>query len=111
MTKFTPPTEFPHECQSISGNKVTLLAVDSNGAYACLWNLETGPTVADIQGPENLRDIPKVTSTWQNVYLAGTDVHVYSNRKAADGFAGPSRVGVLRIDITDGVPACTMEDG
>lgn len=109
MTKFTPPTEFPHECQSISGNKVTLLAVDSNGAYACLWNLETGPTVADIQGPENLRDSPEVTSTWENIYQKTVIVAEYDSRSDADKVSGPDRIGVLRRDTIDGVTTCTLE--
>jgi len=110
MTTFTPPTEFPHECQTINGRKITLLAVDSNGAYACLRNLDTGLTLADIQKPEHLRDLPKVTSMWQNVYPNGGTDEIFLSRKSADHYAVPSRIGVMRIDKTDGVFTCVLED-
>ena len=110
MTTFTPPTEFPHECQSISGNKITLLAVDAQGIYACLWHTPCGAAIADIQKPQNLRDLPKVTSTWQNVYSNRSPVSRHSSRSSADINKGFSRIGVLRCDTIDGVTTCTLED-
>jgi len=110
MTTFTPPTEFPHECLSVSGEKVTLLAVDITGIYACVWHSEDGSIFADVRGPSNLRDIPKVTSTWQNVYANGRDAGQFNDRKSADTIAANTRIAVLRRDTIDGVTTCTLED-
>lgn len=108
MTKFTPPTDFPHECQSISGNKVTLLAVDTNGIYACFWHSQVGTTVAVMQRPEDLRDLPVVTSTWQKVYPSSHSA-TFNDRQSADTVAGPHRIAVLRRDTVDGVTTWTLE--
>jgi len=110
MTTFTPPTEFPHKCQTISGHKITLLAVDTNGFYACLLHGSKGQKNADIREHSTLRDIPKFTNTWQNVYPNGFSPRVCSSRSEADRCAVRNRIGVLRIDKIDGVTTPTLED-
>ena len=109
MTTFTPPTEFPHECLTKRNSKVTLLAVDSNGQYAAFWHGVNGTMIAVIYRPENLRDIPKVTSTWHNVYPGGATGKTGGSRKAVDKYAEVHRIGVLRIDKVYGVTTCSLE--
>jgi len=110
MTKFTPPTEFPHECLTVYGETITLFAVDSNNRYAGLCHNEDGPTLADIYKPEILLDLPEVTSTWENIYQKTVIVAEYDSRSDADKVSGPDRIGVLRRDTIDGVTTCTLEE-
>ena len=105
MTTFTQTIEFPHECIDLTKNKVVLYA-KLNGTFYIAEITDGNGTRLNYINSENLRDIPKVTSTWQNVYPVSA---TFNNRKSADTVAAPHRIGVLRRDTIDGVTTCTLE--
>ena len=103
---FTPPETFPHECTDMHGNKLTIIGQSKFRAatYAC----ETLSGVSFLY-VTNLRDLPKVESTWQNVYPKHCGEKLGS-RVVADNNAGSNRIAVLRRDIIDGVTTCELEN-
>ena len=108
MTTFTPPTEFPHECIDLTKSKVILYAKSDDTFYIAEITDGNGTRLNYIKS-ENLRDIPEVTSTWQNVYPSGFGLHD-GTRETADRHATENRIAVLRRDTVDGVATCTLED-
>ena len=58
---------------------------------------------------EALKLKPVTTSMWYNIYPKFVTGDVES-RKASDDTASKIRIGVLRIDCTDGIYSCHIED-
>jgi hypothetical protein len=108
---FTPPETFPHECQTEFGERVVLYgrSLCENWDYigevldqGTAWHLARFDDA-------DLRDTPKVTSTWRNEY----DGHVgewHCSREDADGCSVEGRIAVLRRDTIDGVTTCHLDD-
>lgn len=112
MTTFTPPTEFPHECLTVHGNDVVIFGVSTiKGPTQYVAEItDSLGTCAARLSPTDLRDLPKVTPTWQNVYPLGSTSEGHLSRSKADASAGFPRIAVLRRDTIDGVTTCTLEE-
>ena len=121
--KFTPPTEteFPAEYRSGNGHKCVILAQDPSGGFvgyivsggkwrAREWDA-TGRFGISSTDPD-LHDIPKLTSTWQNVYVSGKGTSLYGSRQDADAMQklALSRIAVIRRDTINGVTIAHLED-
>ena len=114
MTTFTPPTAFPHECQTVCGNDVVIFGVSTiKGPTQYVTEItDSFGTLAVRLSPADLRDLPEVKSTWRNEYEENSGIWQES-RECADSAItnvyGP-RIAVLRRDTIDGVTTCTLED-
>ena len=109
IDKFTPPTTFPHECLDDNGSTVILLGMAQDGERIIGEYLFNGDWRVIRLFPSELRNKPKVVSTWQNVYPDHAGF-IYASRTGADNEACYHRINVLRRDTINGVTTCELED-
>ena len=125
--KFTPPTTlFPAEYKNGYGQKCVILAQDPNGGFVGYivtsgrkwWSREWDENGCfGINSAEpDLHDIPKVTSTWQNVFCNGYVGTLHPTRADADRGTyirhkrSYTRIAVLRRDTFNGVTTAHLEE-
>ena len=104
--KFTPPTSFPAEYVDGDGTKIVILGRTPARDFPLAgyfpdgtlsnWT-EGGHVFLGVLCAQDLQDIPKRITTWQNVYDEWIGPH-YTNRIRADENSTDDRLCVYRIE-------------